>query len=371
MRTLRLLISVALAAAPALIATPPALGQPAPRFEAPPDGPLDAAAKKAAVEGLAQSLRKTYVFPDIGERYAASLLRKLATGGYRETTAAAFADAINKDLQAIRKDGHLRVRFDPAFHPPADPDAEPTPAEKAAFRKRAARFGFGVEKVERLPGNVGLLDLRGFLPTELSAGALSAAMSLVASSDALIIDLRQNGGGDPETVALLCTYLFPDDKPVHVNDIYNRPKNETRQYWTQASVPAPRYVGKPVYVVTSARTFSGAEEFSYDLQVLKRATLVGETTGGGAHPGDMISVGGGFVAFVPTGRAINPITRTNWEGVGVKPDIAAPAPQALQTAHLTALRGLLKAEQDGERRAQLERAIIVVEKGEPSAPARP
>lgn len=372
MRTLRLLVSVALAAAPALLAMPRALAQPAPGIDAPPDGPVDAAGKKAAVERLAQALRKTYVFPEVGERYAAGVLRKLATGGYRETTAAAFADALNKDLQAIRKDGHLRVRFAPAFHPPDNPDAEPTPAEKAAFHRRAAGLGFGVEKVERLAGNVGLIDLRGFLPTEVSAGALSAAMTLVSSSDALIIDLRQNGGGDPETVAFLCTYFFPDGKPVHVNDIYDRPKNETRQYWTLASVPGPRYLGKPVYVVTSARTFSGAEEFSYDLQVLKRATLVGETTGGGAHPGDVISIGGGFIAFIPTGRAINPVTRTDWEGVGVKPDLAAPAAQALQTAHLTALRALLKSEQDSERRAQLERAISQVEKGEsPESRARP
>lgn len=369
MRTLRLAVSLALlGAAPAIVADPRALAQPAPRSDGPPDAALDAAGRKAVVQDLAQALRKSYVFPDVGERYAAGLLRKLAAGGYREATAVAFADAVNRDLQAIHKDGHLRIRFNPAFHPPANPDAGPTPAEKAEFWKRAAATGFGVEKVERLPGNIGLLDLRGFAPTEFAAGPLSAAMSLLASSDALIIDLRQNGGGDPETVALLCTYFFPEGEQVHVNDIYDRPRNETRQFWTQSSVPGPRYVEKPVYLVTSARTFSGAEEFSYDLRTLKRATIVGETTGGGAHPVDAVAAGSGFIAFVPRGRAINPITRTNWEGVGVKPDIAAPAAQALQNAHLTALRALLKPEQDPARRTMLERAIAQVEKGDSPAP---
>jgi hypothetical protein len=333
----------------------------------PPDSPIDDASKKAAVQGLAQALRKTYVYPDVGERYATTLLKKLAAGSYRQTTARAFAEAVSSDLQAIRKDGHLRIRFDPTFQPQVNPD-EPTASERARDRRIAGWQNFGVDKAERLPGNVGLLNLRGFHSIELAAPALSAAMNLLAATDALIIDLRQNGGGEPESVAFLCSYLFPEGKPVHINDLYDRPKNETHQYWT-VTVPGARYVGKPVYLLTSAHTFSAAEEFSYDLQNLKRATLVGETTGGGAHPGDMIAIGGGLVAFVPTGRAINPITKTNWEGVGVKPDIAAPAAQALQVAYLAALRGLLKTEQDGERRALLERVITAVENGESLTPA--
>lgn len=336
------------------------------RAEAPPDGPIDDAARKAAVTGLAKALRQHYVFPDAGERYAGALLKKLAAGGYRETTAIALAEAISSDLQAIRKDLHLRIRFDPSFRP-HDPEAHPSAEDKARYRKAVTWQNFGVEKVERLAGNVGYIDLRNFHPVDMAGPSLSAAMSLVAGSDALILDLRQNGGGDPETVAFLCSYFFPDDDRVHINDIYDRPKNETHQYWT-LPVPGVRYVGKPVYVLTSARTFSAAEEFSYDLQTQKRATLVGETTGGGAHPGEMVAIGGGFIAFVPTGRAINPITRTNWEGVGVKPDIAAPAAQAFQVAHLGALRALVKAEQDPERRALLERAITKVETGDASPP---
>jgi hypothetical protein len=368
MRKLLAILALVLGAALPALSPSPSVAQPA-RPDAPPDGPIDDAGKKAAIQGLAKALRQRYVFPDVGERYASALLKKLAAGGYRATSAGAFADAVNSDLQAIRKDGHLRIRFDPSF-PQREPDAQPTAEEKARFRKIITWQNFGIEKVERLAGNVGYIDLRNFFPVDLSGPSLSAAMSLVAGSDAVILDLRQNGGGDPETVAFLCSYFFAHDDGVHINDIYDRPKNETHQYWTTA-VPGARYLGKPVYVLTSARTFSAAEEFSYDLQSLKRATLVGETTGGGAHPGGVVAVGGGFIAFVPSGRAINPITKTNWEGTGVKPDIAAAAPQALQVAHLTALRTLLKAEQDPDRRTTLERAIIKVETGEPPAAARP
>ncbi len=375
MRTLPLIGFTVLVAslAPSVSLPSESMAAPAAPPELAPDAPISDADKKAAIQALAQALRQRYVFPEIGARYASSLLSKLAAGGYRVTTTNAFAEAVAGDLQAVNKDKHLRVRFDPSFHPQADPDAEPTVEEKAAFRKMVSWQNFGIDKVERLPGNVGLLDLRGFIPVEMAGPSLSAAMNLVASTDALIIDLRQNGGGDPETVAFLCTYLFPDGKRVHVNDIYDRPKNETRQFWTEASVPGTRYVGKPVYVLTSARTFSGAEELSYDLQALKRATLVGETTGGGAHPGDAIALGAGLVAFIPSGRAINPITKTNWEHVGVKPDVAAPAAQALQVAHLAALHTILKGERDEARRKSLERAITMVQKGEAQAPvyARP
>jgi hypothetical protein len=368
MRKLLANLALALGVVLPVISTPsPAHAQLVRPGEAPPDGPIDDAGKKSAVQGLARMLRQRYVFPDVGERYASALLKKLAAGGYRATTAVAFADAINADLQAVQKDKHLRVRFDPSFRP-RNPDAEPTADEKARFREAVARQNYGVEKIERLAGNIGYIDLRNFHQVDLSAPSLSAAMALVAATDALIIDLRQNGGGDPATVAFLCSYFFADHDGVHINDIYDRPGNTTHQYWS-VPVPGVRYLGKAVYVLTSARTFSGAEEFSYDLQSLKRATLIGETTGGGAHPGDVISVGAGFVAFVPTGRAINPITHTNWEGVGVKPDVASAAPQALQTAHLMALRARLKDEQDPERRSMLERAIQKVETGEPAAPA--
>jgi C-terminal processing protease CtpA/Prc len=193
----------------------------------------------------------------------------------------------------------------------------------------------GFERVERLPGNIGYVEVRGFGFLERGSVAAAAAMDFVAETDALIIDLRRNGGGEPEMVLALCSYFFGES--VHVNDIYDRPKNETRQFWTTTSVPGRPYLGKDVYVLTSKRTGSGAEEFAYDLQQQKRATIVGERSWGGAHPGEMIRLSDHLAAFIPSGRAINPISKTNWEGTGVSPDIAAPADDALRVAQMKAL----------------------------------
>jgi hypothetical protein len=334
---------------------------------APPDAPVDAAARQTVVQALGAALRTHYVFPDVGERTAAALQAHLDGGRLGQTRAQAFAEALTRALRAVTRDGHLGVRFAPDFRGGTDPSAEPTAEQKAAFRRRAARDNFGVYRVQILPGNVGLFDLRGFLPKELSAPAIGSAMALLANTDALVVDLRSNGGGAPETVALVCSYFFAEGSRIHLNDIYDRPKNETEQFWTDPKLPGPRYVGKPVYVLTSRRTFSGAEEFAYNLQTQKRATLVGETTGGGAHPGGLVALGAGFAAFVPTGRAINPLTGTNWEGVGVKPELATSAEAALKTAHLHALRTLLDAEKDEQRRRAIEQTVALVKKGEPPA----
>jgi C-terminal processing protease CtpA/Prc len=156
-------------------------------------------------------------------------------------------------------------------------------------------------------------------------------MSFVANSDALIVDLRDNGGGDPKMVQYLCSYLF--SKPTHINDLWERKSGKTEEYWTSATVPGKRFGDdKPVFVLTSKRTFSGAEEYTYDVKNQKRATVVGETTGGGAHPVSGHRADEHFMIGVPGARAINPVTHTNWEGTGVEPDVKVPAADALTTA---------------------------------------
>ena len=165
-----------------------------------------------------------------------------------------------------------------------------------------------------------------------------AAMNFLAHADAIIIDLRENGGGDPKMIALVSTYLF--SKPTHLNDLWERKSNTTQQYWTLPYVPGDRLDGKPAYVLTSKRTFSGAEEFSYNLKNLKRATIVGETTGGGAHPVRGQRIDDHFIIGVPFARAINPISKTNWEGTGVEPDVKVPAAEALATAQKLAIEKL-------------------------------
>ena len=238
----------------------------------------------------------------------------------------------------------------------------PSPQDMLDYEKELKRINGGFEKVERLQGNVGYVDFRFFGQHPIAFKAVDSAFAFLQNTDALIIDLRQNGGGSPEMVAYICSYLFGDE-PVHLNDLYFRPSNETRQYWTSPSVPGPRYLDKPVYVLTSSRTFSGAEECSYNLKNLKRATIVGETTGGGAHPGGSERLSDYFTAFIPSGRAINPITKTNWEGTGVEPDIKVAAAEALKTAHADAVGKLLAAAKTEDDKTWLTEVLERVKKG--------
>jgi len=246
------------------------------------------------------------------------------------------------------------VGYSPNVLPPFPPPP-PSPEQMERQRVAVGESNFGFEKVERLAGNIGYLDLRGFMPPSLMGDTAAAAMSFLGNVDALIIDLRQNGGGSPDGVALMASYLF--GQPVRMNDIYDRPSNETRQFWTLPYVPGRRLIGKDVYVLTSNRTFSAAEDFTYGLKNLQRATIVGEVTGGGAHPGGPRRINDHFFVAVPSGRSISFITHTDWEGVGVQPDVKVPAVQALATAHLLALEKRAPAVTEPPMKAEIAAAI--------------
>lgn len=331
----------------------------------PPPKPIDAAGRQAVIASLGKQLQANYVFPDVAKTLSASLVAKEAAGSYDSAAnTTAFGDALSKDLRELGKDGHFQLAYDPGFRAPAA--ATPSKEELQQRRQEVADRGFGVQKVEVLPGNVGYLEVRGFGPTEFVSEAFDAAMNLLSGSEALILDLRRNGGGEPSSVAYLMSHFFAAGDERHLNDIYTRPDDTTRQYWTSPSV-GTRYT-KPVYVLTSARTFSGGEECAYDFQTQKRATLVGETTGGGANPGDGFALDKGFAVFIPTGRAINPITHTNWEHVGVKPDVAVPAADALKTAHAAILRTFLSTSKDPEEREYLQDVLAKAESGVVEAP---
>jgi retinol-binding protein 3 len=314
-----------------------------------PDLTLDDKMIRDVIEQAIKNLKEAYVFPETAAKMEADLRKRLENKEYDEIKSAKkLAELLTDQLQAISKDKHLRVNY---HYDPVPPMPGPEQRKSATGKssemharmlKRARSINFGFEKVERLEGNVGYLKMNMFQPAELGAGeTAAAAMNFLANTDALIIDLRENGGGSPDMVALVSSYLF-GAHPVHLNDLYFRPENSTHQWWTLPYVPGQRYEGKPVYVLTSKRTFSAAEEFTYNLKSLKRATIVGETTGGGAHPGGGRRINEHFTMFVPAGRAINPITKTNWEGTGVAPDVAVPADQALNTAYLAALKGIAK-----------------------------
>ena len=345
-----------------LISSPLALAQPAG-----PTAPIDAAGKKQVVESAIRELNERYVFPEVAKQVETALNRNLQAKSYEAfTDTQKFAEQLTTDIQGVTKDKHIRVRYS-ARPIPERVRNEPSAAELAEYRQQAAQRNFGVEKVERLPLNVGYIELRGFESAELAGEAIAAAMTLMANTEALIVDLRRNGGGDPATVALMTSYLF--DERTHLNSFYKREGNRTTQFWTQDWVPGKRFgQTKPVYVLTSKRTFSGAEEFSYNLKHLKRGTIVGETTGGGAHPGGMRRLTANFSMFVPDGRAINPITNTNWEGVGVEPDVKVPADDALRTAQILALK---KIQEKGGKEADylkfLQDRVAELEKAAPKS----
>ena len=330
--------------------------------------PISAAERAAVVARLGQQLKASYVFPELAETLGAETAGKQARGGYNAaTTTAAFAEALTRDLVEIGKDKHFSVDFAPGFEaPPAGAPPIPSPAKFAEMRKELASVAYGIDRVQRLPGNVGYLEVRGFGPAAIVGAAYTNAISLLSGTDALVIDLRRNGGGEPESVAHLLSHFFAEGDERHLNDIYTRPTNTTREYWTNPAVTV-RYT-KPIYVLTSSQTFSGGEEAAYDLQTQKRATLVGETTGGGANPGDHVALAHGLVAFIPTGRSINPVTKTNWEHVGVKPDVAVPATSAMKAAYVAILTGFAAKATDPEERESFKDTIARAEKDEIDLP---
>jgi len=240
-------------------------------------------------------------------------------------------------------DKHVNVRYSAEVLPPDTPDnATPSPAQREAALRRGRQVGYGLGRVAHLPGNVGYIDVRGFpgVNDELNF-VFDGAVNSVAYSDAIVLDLRRNHGGSPDSIARLLSHFLPPK--THLNDFVARgdgePKVEESTY-TDA-VPGPR-ITAPLYVLTSNETFSGGEECAYDVQALKRGTLIGATTGGGANPGGTRRIDDHFMIFVPTERARNPITKTNWEGVGVKPEIDVPRERALATAYGMALDAKLR-----------------------------
>jgi C-terminal processing protease CtpA/Prc len=308
--------------------------------------------REPEIELLCSQLASYYVFPDKANEIAAVLRTRLAGGAYSDVDDQEFAALVTADLQSVNGDKHLRLLYS---HDEVPETGQESAWDPIAYRKEAELDAFGVRKIERLKGNVGLLELTLLHHADIATPAVTAAMNLIAHTDALIIDLRENRGGDPNTVALICSHLF--DERVHLNDIYNRPDDTTEQYWTLPHVPGPKFGGeKPIFVLTSARTFSGGEELSYNLQQNKRATLIGETTRGGAHPGDRYRVGPHLKSSIPNGRAINPISGTNWEAVGVVPHIAVPAEEAFDVAYQKALDHVLTLGDDGPRRLIAEAA---------------
>ena len=322
---------------------------------------LSAAERNAAVTGVARQIERNYVFPHIGKQMAAAISARAKRGDYDAITDGnELARLLTAQLRDAGKDLHVAVNFSGEVLPPEREGSPlPTADEIAQFKSSLARDNYGLRRAEILPGNIGYIRIDLFTPPEFAGDSYAAAMQFVAETDALIIDVRENGGSvSPDAIPMFSTYFF--DRPTHLIDLKWNFEETPRQLWTWAYVPGQRYLTKPIYVLTSRKTFSGAEQFAYDLKNLKRAIIIGDTTGGGANPGGMRRASDHFSVFVPFGRVTSPVTKSNWEGVGVAPNVVVPSAKALLTAQRAALEKLKGSATDPRQKAALERAASEV-----------
>jgi C-terminal processing protease CtpA/Prc len=314
--------------------------------------PLTPAINRAVAQGVIDAVKKYYFSLEGGLAVERQMAQRLNAGAYdRITSAFDLLDAVDADLEAATGDAHLRLSYS---HEPGivtgDVPRE-TREDVEADRADARTRNFGLEKAERLPGNVGLLDVRAFVRPEFSGSTVGAAMTFVSGTEALIVDLRNSSGGSPDAVLFLASYFFHGAEPVHLGDFVVRVENRAQQFWTLPYVPGSRYLDRDVFVLVSRRTFSAPEGFTWFLQRHKKAVVVGEPTRGGTHSGVGIRVHPNFAVVVPTdypvypdgepsypvGRPVYPSTWADTKGTGISPDIPVTADRALKTAHLEAL----------------------------------
>ncbi len=285
--------------------------------------------KKEAIERAGELLSKFYVFPELGSEMGNHLKSRHKEGAFRNLTdPIEFVNTITSELRSISNDKHLFMYVGSNPDKQANEDRN---LNRLIYRIDMEYDNFGLNRVEILDGNVGYINIESVMYSEEAVEVLSAALKFLSNTYAIIFDLRSNSrGGDPMYMAYLFSYFF--ENPTHINSIYWRDRDRTDEFWTQQEIPGKKMVDIPLFVLTSNKTFSGAEEFAYDLQALNRATIIGEVSAGGANPKSTWVVYEDLRISIPLGRAINPVTGTNWEGVGVKPDIEVSADKALEIA---------------------------------------
>ncbi|HKW35473.1 MAG TPA: S41 family peptidase [Candidatus Acidoferrum sp.] len=287
---------------------------------------LDATERRRIVDAAAAILEKHYVDQDSGRKMAAVLRTHEKKGDNdKSKDGAEFAARLTQQMREVSPDRHLTLDY---FETPLPRNsAGPTQEDFARYREAMKRQNCTFEKVEILPHNIGYLKLNWFPAVSVCQATAEAAMASLNNVDAIIFDLRDNRGGEPAMVSRMAAYLFD-----HPEYLYNPRENTTEESWTHSPVPGNKLADKPVYLLTSARTFSGAEQFCYDLKMLKRATLVGETTGGGAHSGVFHRIDDHFGMGIPETKAINPYSKADWAEVGVEPHVKVKSDDALETA---------------------------------------
>jgi hypothetical protein len=285
---------------------------------------VDVAMRTQAIDTLVAELNQHYVFPDTAKQIETLLRKRQQDGKYDAiSNGVQFASQLTADMASVAHDRHMKVKFSPTF---LRPGREPDPMTNAAPNRN-----YGIDNVGHLSPAIGYLRISAFPPPSLVAEKYASAMNKLSDTDALIIDVRNNRGGAAGSVALLISYFV--DRRTRLNDIWSRDSGQTRQFWTEDRLDSKRYGGKkPVVILAGPGTASAGEDFTYTMQALKRATVIGERTWGGAHPVALYRLSGHFYAGIPNSRSISPITHTNWEGTGVNPDVTAPPADALAVA---------------------------------------
>jgi len=321
----------------------------------------DEAYKQESINTIVEMINDVYVFKDVAKATTDFLLSELKNGRFDECKKMTdFAEELTKTVRYINKDRHMAINaMTPRKTEAQSPARYLEDILDAAERQRAYSAGFS--EVAKLDGNIGYLDIRSFEHREAGAPVADAYMALLTGSDAIIIDLRKNGGGDPAMVQYLCSYFF--DEEVHLNSLYWRDRDRTDEFWT-IPVNGTKLPEVPLFILTSDYTFSGAEEFSYNMQTQKRAKIIGEVTGGGANPGRRFPVNDYLSINIPMGTAINPVTNTNWEGIGVKPDVLINADEALEKSMKMATRAAeaFKAKREAAQKATTDKIVSTMDK---------
>lgn len=323
MLRLSLIAAVALAFAASAIAAPPQVTR-------------DQA--NAAVQEVIRLVEAHYVFPEKRAAIAGALKKSRDTGRYDVTTPQDLAERVTEDLFAASNDGHLNFKFDPdQFQDIQRPRRGPEPSPFSAENQRRRNDGY--EEMRVLPGNVRYVRITAFMWSDQTPRIIDAAARFLADGDAIIVDLRGNGGGHAEAVQRIISYFFPRGGQELIR-FHDGLSGETRVNRVLTDLPNPRLAGKPLYVLIDGGAASAAEEFAYHIQQFKLGTLVGKTTAGGANNNQLYPVPPFFVASISVGRPEHPVSRTNWEGKGVAPAVETPPPAALDQAHMLALQTL-------------------------------
>jgi hypothetical protein len=316
---------------------------------------MAAAERKAVIDTLVAKVNALYVYEDIAKKMTSAILQHQQHHDYDTITSRdVLAKRLTADLHAVCNDGHLGVEYSATPIIDEKPEA-PSQAAADAFRKTWARSNFNFKKVEVLDGNIGLLQVDTFFPSDWIKDLVQSSMTFLANSDAVIIDIRKNHGF-ADGGFLIASYFF--NEPTHWNDSYDRDAKTLRQSWTLPVVPGVKLGDKEVYILVSKDCFSASEDFAYNMQALGRAKVIGEVTGGGAHPTKPYKIGTYFLADIPFAYGVNPVTHTDWEGKGVRPDVQVPADQALLTAQIMAIQSVIKKiPAETERIAGLQKVI--------------